>query len=182
MAEKFKKRLSRRAQERLNRALRTFDLTILGIVVVAAVCAVISFRGTTLINGYASSGFAYWFLVVVGAPPMLLINLFRTMRQMDIPAQGKYTELYLLSTVVFVWVTALWLTIRIIGKRNTKSQLLHISTRMAQIILFWGVFQICCWAITVGWNRGGNRFCRHDRTVQVKTEISAPAADDQKKK
>lgn len=170
MAEKFKKRLSRRAQERLHRALRAFDLTLLGLILTAVLCAVICyFRGADL-REHASSGFAYWFLVVVGYLPMLLVNVVRAIAKLPIPATGEHTELYLHCVVVLIWVTTLGLTVRILGKRNSKSQLLHIGTRIAQIILCWGVFQLCCWAITVGLNRGW-------RTVgkpQTKSEIVRP--------
>jgi len=172
MAEKYKKQLSRRAQERLNRALRAFDLTMLGIILVALLCTVICyFRGADL-REHASSGFTYWFLVVIGYLPMLLVNVVRAITKLPIPATGEHTELYLHCLVVLIWVTALWLTLRILGKRNTKSPLLHISTRVAQIILCWGVFQLCCWAITVGLNRGWRTVGR----PQTKTEISQPPA------
>ncbi len=173
MAEKFKKRLSRRAQERLNRALRSFDLTLLGLILTALLCTVICyFRGADL-KEHASSGFAYWFLVVVGYLPMLLVNAVRAIAKLPIPSTGEHTELYLHCVVVLIWMTALGLTLRTMGKRNTKSQLLHISTRVAQIVLCWGVFQLCCWAITIGLNRGW-------RTVgkpQAKTELAQPAGE-----
>ena len=155
MAEKFKKRISSRAQERLNRAVRAFDLSMAGLLLVAAVCGVISyFRGADL-AAHASSGFAYWFLVVVGYIPMLPVNLVRSICGMPIPAPGAHTELYLQSAAVFVWLIVLWLTFRTVGKRNGKSQLLHIATRVAQIFLCWGVFQLCCMGIAIGLNRGG---------------------------
>ena len=97
MAEKFKKRLSRRAQERLSHALRAFDLTMLGILLVAALCFAISyFRGADL-KAHASSGFAYWFLVVIGYPPMLFVNAVRATCGMAIPAPGPHGELFLVS-------------------------------------------------------------------------------------
>ena len=155
MAEKIKKRLSRRAQERLNRELRAFDLTMLGLLLVAVLCFVICFfRGADL-KAHASSGFAYWFLVVVGYPPMLLVNAVRAIWKMPIPAPGVHAELYLHSAAVLFLVVVLWLTFRILSRRNTKSPLLHIATRVAQIFLCWGVFQLCCVAITIGFNRGG---------------------------
>lgn len=172
MAEKFKKRLSRRSQERQNRALRTFDLTMLGMVIVTLVCAVLCyFRGADLKPG-ASSGFAYWFLVMIGYLPMLPVNIVRTIFGMPIPATGEHTELYLHSTAVLILLVALWLTIRVIGKRNTKSQLLHIGTRVAQLFLCWGVFQLCCWAITVGLNRGWRTA---GKPQTPKTEMTQPA-------
>ena len=168
MAEKFKKRISRRAQERLNRALRTFDLTMTALLLVTIVCGVFSYlRGADLKPG-ASSGFAYWFLVVVAYLPMMVINLFRTICQLPIPAPGEHTELYLHGIVAFVWETGLWVAIRIAGKRNTKSPLLHIGTRVAQIFLCWGVFQLCCMGIAIGLNRGGR--------ASVKTAITAKQA------
>jgi len=173
MAEKFKKRLSRRAQERLNRALRSFDLTMLGILAVVIVCTVICyFRGADL-KAHASSGFAYWFLVVTGYLPMLLINAVRAIFKMPIPATGEHAELFIHGIADVVWVAILWLTIRIAGKRNTKSQMLHISTRLAQIMLCWGVFQLCCVAIAIGWNRGGSHLCRGDRAAAKAEEQSA---------
>ena len=46
MAERYKKTLSRRNQERLNRALRSFDLAMLGVLIVTIVCEVLCyFRG-----------------------------------------------------------------------------------------------------------------------------------------
>ena len=157
MAEKFKKRISSRAQERLNRAVRTFDLSMAGLLLTAAVCGVISyFRGADL-AAHASSGFAYWFLVVVGYIPMLPVNCVRSICNMPIPAPGAHAELYLQSTAVFIWLTGLWLAVRTLGKRNGKAQLLHIATRVAQIFLCWGVFQLCCVGITIGFNRGGKQ-------------------------
>ena len=172
MAEKFKKRLSRRAQERLNRALRAFDLAMLSLLIVSIVCAVLCyFRGADLKPG-ASSGFAYWFLVVIGYLPMLPINIVRAIAKLPIPATGEHTELYLHGAAVLIWLAVLWLTIRLYGKRNTKSSLLHIGTRVAQLIFCWGVFQLCCWAIAVGMNRGW----RTAEKPQPKTESVQPAA------
>ena len=166
MAEKFKKRLSNRAQERLNREVRAFDLTMIGVLIVTVVCGVLCyFRGADLKPG-ASSGFAYWFLVVVGYLPMMLINLFRTICRMPIPAPGEHTELYLYGISAFVLLTVLWLTFRIVGKRNNKSQLLHICTRLAQIYLCWGVFQLGCVGIAVGLNRGGRASVRTEATAK----------------
>ena len=155
MADKFKKRLSRRAQERLDRELRNFDLSMLALVIVTIVCGVLCFfRGADLKPG-ASSGFAYWFLVVVGYLPMLIVNLFRTICRMPIPAVREHVELFLHGGSALFLVTASWLTFRIIGRRSNKTQLLIVCTRMAQIFICWGVFQLCCMGITVGLNRGG---------------------------
>ena len=172
--EKFKKRLSRRAQERLNRELRTFDLTILGILIVTIVCGVLCyFRGADLKPG-ASSGFAYWFMVVVGYLPMLPVNAVRAIAKMPIPATGEHIELYLYTIVDCIWVAVLWLAIRIAGKRNAKVQLLHIATRVAQIMLCWGVFQLCCWAIAVGLNRSW-RTAEKARPSGIRTQQTAVA-------
>ncbi len=144
MADKTKKRLSRRAQERLSRALRAFDLTMLGMVLVGAPSfAICYFRGADL-RSPAPSGFAYLFLVAIGYPPMLLVNAARELFGMPIPAPGAHGDLFLVGVTDLVWATGLWLTVRILGKRDTKSELLHVSTRLAQIVLCWGVFQLCC--------------------------------------
>lgn len=157
MAGKFKKRISSRSQERLNRAIRAFDLSAAGLLLTATVCGIISyFRGADL-AAHASSGFAYWFLVVIGYIPMLPVNCVRSICGMPIPAAGAHAELYLQSTVDLIWLIGLWLTFRTIGKRNGKSQLLHIATRVAQIFICWGVFQLCCVGITIGFNRGGKQ-------------------------
>ena len=166
MAEKFKKRLSRRAQERLDRALRAFDLTMLGILLVAVLCFAVSyFRGADL-KAHASSGFAYWFLVVVGYPPMLLVNAVRATFGMAIPAPGVHGELFLVSVTDLVWGLCLWLTLRSMGKRDTKSRMLEISTRLAQIMLCWGVFQLCCVVLAVSFNRGGRASVKADAAVR----------------
>ena len=163
MAEKFKKRISRRSQERLNRALRSFDRTMLGLLAVAVICFLVSyFRGADL-KAHASSGFAYWFLVVVGYLPMLLVNAVRAIFKLPIPAPGVHGELFLVSATDLVFGLLLWLAIRIWGKRDNKSELLQIATRLAQIILYWGVFQLCCVVLTINFNRGGGR-------AAVKTE------------
>ena len=155
MAEKFKKRLSRRAQERLNREVRAFDLTMLALLIVTVVCGVLCyFRGADLKPG-ASSGFAYWFLVVLGYLPMIVINLFRTICGMPIPATREHVELFLHGGSSLFLVAACWLAFRIVGKRNNDTQLLHICLRVAQIFICWGVFQLCCMGITVGLHRGG---------------------------
>lgn len=153
MAVKNKKRLSRRAQERLNRALRAFDLTMLGLVLVAVVCGVICyFRGADLKAG-ASSGFAYWFLVVTGYLPMLVVNCVRLAFRQPVPAAETAHEVVILTSTVVIWMAGLWIAFRIAGKRDTKSPTLHIATRLAQIVLCWGVFQLGCLAFTVSWNR-----------------------------
>lgn len=176
MAERYKKTLSRRNQERLNRALRSFDLAMLGVLIVTIVCEVLCyFRGADLKPG-ASSGFAYWFLVMIGYLPMLPVNVVRAIAKLPIPATGEHTELYLHSAVILIWLAALWLTLRTLGKRNFKSQLLHIGMRVAQIILCWGVFQLCCWAITVGLNRGW----RTAEKPAAKTEIAQQPAPPRK--
>ena len=173
MAEKLKKRMSRRSQERLNRALHNFDLTMLGLLLVAALCFLISyFRGADL-KAHASSGFAYWFLVVVGYLPMLLVNAVRAISDMPIPAPGVHGELFIVSAADIVFGALVWLTIRIMGKRDTKSQLLHISTRLAQIMLCWGAFQLCCVVLTISFNRGGKAV--YQSNSPGRAEAAAPA-------
>ena len=155
MADKFKKRLSRRAQERLNREVRAFDLTMIALLIVTVVCgALCYFRGADL-KPSASSGFAYWYLVVVGYLPMIIINLFRTICRMPIPSPVEHVELYLHGGSALFLTAACWLAFRISCKRGNRTQLLHICTRLAQIFLCWGVFQLCCMGIAVGLNRGG---------------------------
>ena len=132
----------------MNRALRAFDLTMLGLVLIAVVCGVICcFRGADLKAG-ASSGFAYWFLVVTGYLPMLVVNCVRLAFRHPVPAAEMVHEVVILTSTVIVWMAGLWIAFRIAGKRDTKSQTLHIATRLAQIVLCWGVFQLGCAAFT----------------------------------
>ena len=165
MAEKYKKRLSRRAQERLDHAVRVFDLTMLGIVLVSLICLVICFFLGTDLRGASPAGFAYWFLVVVACPPMLLVNTVRAVFGLPIPAPGAHGELFLQSATAIVWVVVLWAVFRILGKRDTKSQVLLVSTRLAQIMLCWGLFQLCCVVLTINFNRSTR--------AAAKTEVSA---------
>ena len=154
MAEKYKKRLSRRAQERLKHALRVFDFTMLGIVLVTLICLVICFFLGTDLKGASPAGFAYWFIVVVACPPMLLVNTVRAVFGLPIPAPGVRGELFLQSTTALIWVAVLWVVFRTIGKRDTKSQLLLVSTRLAQIMLCWGLFQLCCVVLAINFSAG----------------------------
>ena len=174
MAEKTKKRMSRRAQERLNRALRAFDLTMLGLIAVAVVSGVLCHSRGSALTANASSGFAYWYLVVVGYLPMWPVNGIRALMGLPIPAASLENELALLVATVLVWLTGLWLTIRIVGRRNNKSATLHIATRIAQIILIWGLFQLFCMATVIGWNRGGKVAYRH--SIAGRAEAAAKAA------
>ncbi len=178
MAEKMKKRTSRRAQERFNRALRAFDMTMLALMLTSLFCAAISFfRGADLVAN-ASSGFAYWFLVVVGWLPMLPVNAVRVLLNFPIPAPGEHTELFLLSAVVLAFLAAVWAALRIAGKRTGKISTLHVATRIAQIILCWGFFQIGCVAVTAGWNRGGRASVCSDASVKAAARAAAPAKTD----
>ena len=175
MAEKMKKRTSRRAQERLNRALRSFDLTMLALALMSLFCAAISFfRGADL-SAHASSGFAYWFLVVIGYLPMLPVNAVRALLGLPVPAPGEHAELLLLVTVVLAFLAAGWLVLRIASKRSGKEAGLHIATRIAQIVLCWGLFQIGCVAVTVGWNRGGRACVRTESTARTAPAVTSAA-------
>ena len=62
MAEKTKKRLSRRAQERLNQKLRAFDLTMLGLALVIVLSGVVCRLGDPSLESHAPAGFGVWFL------------------------------------------------------------------------------------------------------------------------
>ncbi len=167
MAEKMKKRTSRRAQERFNRARRSFDLTMLALAMTSLFCAAVSYLRGADLAANASSGFAYWFLVVLGYLPMLLVNAVRVLLNWPIPAAGEHTELSLLTAAVIAFLTATWLAVRIAGKRSGKVEGMHIATRVAQIILCWGLFQIGCVAITAGWNRGGSAVVRSDSKAKT---------------
>ena len=90
------------------------------------------------------------------------VNGIRALLGLPIPAASRVNELALLVATVLVWLTALWLAIRIAGRRSSKSATLHIATRIAQIILVWGLFQLFCMAAVIGWNRGGKVAYRHD--------------------
>ncbi|MBQ6353058.1 MAG: hypothetical protein IJJ28_07315 [Lentisphaeria bacterium] len=162
MAEKMKKRTSRRAQERLQRARRSFDLAMLALALTSLFCAAISYLRGADLAANASSGFAYWFLVVVGYLPMLPVNAVRALLNLPVPAPGKHTELLLLTVTVLVFLAVVWQAVRIVGKRSGKVTVIHIATRIVQIVLCWGLFQIGCVAVTAGWNRGGRAVVSRD--------------------
>ena len=167
MAEKMKKRTSRRAQERFNRARRSFDLTMLALALTSLFCAAVSYLRGADLAANASSGFAYWFLVVIGYLPMLPVNAVRALLNLPIPASGENAELLLLTAAVMSFLTAAWLAVRIAGKRSGKVEGMHIATRVAQIVLCWGLFQIGCVAVTAGWNRGGYAVVRSDSAAKA---------------
>jgi len=148
MAEKTKKRLSRRAQERLNHQLRSFDLVMLGLALTTAAAAAVCSFGTVDLGKSSAAGFAYWFLVVQSYLPLGLISGFRTLFRIS-PAAAAPGP-WMLAVADIVWCAVLWAVLRILGKRNNKSQLLHVSTRLALVVLVWGWFQLLCAVIAAG--------------------------------
>ena len=181
MAVKIKKRMSRRAQERLNRQLRVFDLTMLGLGVVTVAAGVICIYGKAALGGASASGFAFWYLVVQSCLPMGLLSGCKALLGLAPLAPGA-NEAGFLMAVDLGWFLVLWAVVRVLGKRNSKSQLLHVSTRVALVILCWGCFQLLCSVVFAGWNHGGlasyhRRFASPPETRQ---SLPAPAGKTDK--
>lgn len=161
MAEKTKKRLSRRAQERLNAKLRAFDLVMLALAVTIVLSGATCFFGEPSLSGHDPAGFSLWFLRVYAFPPLAVWHGVKALLKLPAGMSGGH-GLYILTAIAFVWNFALWLVIRIMGKLNNKSSLLHVSTRFAQMFLLWGIFQLLCVGTAAG--------CRHNMK-------KTPAAD-----
>ena len=170
MAEKTKKRLSRRAQERLNAQLRSFDLVMLALGVVIVLSGVVCFFGTPSFSGSEPAGFSLWFLRVYAVLPLAVWHGLKALLKLPGGMSRGY-GLYILPAIAFIWNFALWLVIRILGKRDTKSPVLHVATRFAQMFLLWGIFQLVCVGTAAG--------CRHHLSAPAgstaKTVSSAPA-------
>ena len=170
MAEKTKKRLSRRAQERLNAQLRSFDLVMLALALVIVLSGAVCALGNPSLGEHEPAGFALWFLRVYAFLPLAVWHGFKALLKLPGGMSCGY-GLYILPAIAFVWNFVLWLVIRIMGKRDSKSPVLHVSTRFAQMFLLWGVFQLVCVGTAAG--------CRHHMSAPAgsaeKTVQSAPA-------
>ena len=175
MAEKPKKRLSRRAQERLNAKLRAFDLTMLGLAVVIVLSGAVCFLGDPSLDAHDPAGFGVWFLRFYAFPPLGMWHGVKALLKLPGGMSRGY-GLYILPAIAFAWNFALWLVIRILGKRDGKSPVLHVATRFAQMFLLWGIFQLFCGGIVAG--------CRHNLGAPAdnaaKTVQSAPAETQSK--
>ena len=170
MAEKPKKRLSRRAQERLNAKLRAFDLTMLGLALLIVLSGAVCFLGDPSLDGHEPAGFGLWFLRVYAFLPLGVWHGVKALLKLPGGMSRGY-GLYIFPAIAFAWNFLLWLVFRIIGKRDGKSPVLHVATRFAQMFLLWGIFQLFCGGIAAG--------CRHNMGAPndnaAKTVQSAPA-------
>jgi len=170
MAEKTKKRLSRRAQERLNAKLRAFDFTMLALALVIVLSGAVCRIGDPALDSHDPAGFGVWFLRFYAFPPLGLWHGVKALLKLPGGMSRGY-GLYILPAIAFAWNFVLWLGIRVWGKRDNKSAVLHVATRFAQMVLVWGIFQLFCAGTAAG--------CRHnmgavaDRTA--KTVLSSPA-------
>lgn len=169
-----KKRLSRRAQERLNRQLRAFDLTMLGIGITTVAAGFVCAFGNTALGGANAAGFAFWYLIVQSYLPLGLLSGIKALFGLAPFAPGA-NEANFLVAVDLVWFLVLWAVLRMLGKRNGKSALLHISTRLAAVLLWWGWFQLLCAVVVAGWNHGG--LASYHRRLAAPAEIRAEAAE-----
>ena len=177
MAEKGKKRLSRRAQERLRRSLRTFDLTMLAVAATVAVAGFVCTFGHTSLDGANPAGFALWFLLMLSYPLLGTLSVVKALCGLP-PLVPGTSEAGFLVALDLGWCVFLWLLLRYLGKRHSKSALLHISTRIALVILCWGWFQLLCAAAMLGWERGGlasyHRKLYHQSDPQPVVIVSDP--------
>ena len=148
MAEKNKKRFSRRAQERLKCQLRNFDLVMLGLALTIVAAAALCSFGAVDLSKPNAAGFAYWFLVVQSYLPLGLVSGFRALFHATSPT--PVAGPWMLAVADLAWTAALWIVLRLLGKRNSKSRLLQISTQLALVILVWGWFQLLCAVIATG--------------------------------
>ena len=153
MAQKIKKRLSRRAQERLNQKLRAFDLTMLALAAVIVLAALVCRIGDPSLNGHDPAGFGVWFLRFYAFPPLGVWHGVKALLKLP-GGMSCGHGLYILPAVAFVWNFVLWLAVRILGKHYNKSSVLHVGTRFAQMVLVWGIFQLGCAGAAAG--------CRHN--------------------
>lgn len=183
MAEKTKKRLSRRAQERLKRQLRAFDLTLLGLGIATIAAGAICAAGSPALDRSGASGFAFWYLVVQSYLPMSVFGSVAAVAGVTLPAAGAAGAKFLVALDLGCYFV-LWLVLRVLGKRNNKSPLLHVSTRIALIVLCWGCFQLGCAVVVAGWKGGG--FASYHRVLtapgasQTAEAQAAPAPEAEK--
>lgn len=177
MAGKIKKRLSRRAQERLNRQLRAFDLAMLGVGITTAASGIVCAFGSTALDRPGAAGFAFWYIVVQSCLPMGILNGARALfgsSAFSPAADGPG----FLTAAVLIWDFVLWAVLRAVGKHNNKSSILHICTKFALVVFFWGCFQLLCAVVTAGWNRGGavQRQPQTAETSSAQAKIEAKTA------
>ena len=151
MAGKVKKTPSRRGQEKLNRALRRFDLATLGVVGLILLSCLSCWNARYHLGGSSAAGFVYWFLVVISYPVLIAGHLI--LDAAGIPTDfiaGR--EAPVLSGAALLFVVAVWGVTRSILKRRGDVNTLRVAGNFMLIFFAWGLFQIACGATMKAWH------------------------------
>lgn len=153
MANKNKKRLSRRAQERRSRLLKKFDLVMLGIGLNIVIAGFICLCGDTSLKAGGAASFSYWCLMVYSYIPMGVVAAVKSICSEPF-VSGVYAS-NLLAAVGFIWFLLLWLSVRTIACITNRMNILHVAFRIATVLLIWGWFQVICSAVVFTWRDSG---------------------------
>ena len=154
MAGKVQKSPSRRGQEKMRRALRRFDFIFLGAVVLLLISCAWCWNAEYCLRTGTPQGFAYWFLLLLAYPGLILCSLIN----LTVGADMSFitgAEAPVLGVSAFALVLISWLWVRIAMKRRWNPNGLRIAGNFMLIVLAWGIFQLGCGAAMAVWRQGG---------------------------
>ena len=154
MAGKVKKSSSRRGQEKMRRALRRFDLITLGVVALLLISCAWCWNAEYRLGTGTPQGFAYWFLLLLAYPGLILCSLIN----LTVGADTGFisgSEAPILAISAFALVLIAWFWVRMTMKRRWNPNGLRIAGNFMLIVLAWGVFQLACGAAMAVWRQGG---------------------------
>ena len=156
MAGKVKKTSSpsRRGQEKMRRALRRFDLITLGVVVLLLVSCAWCWNAEYRLGVGTPQGFAYWFLLLLAYPGLILCSLINLTVGADMSfITGAEAPVLGVSALALVLIS--WLWVRAAMKRRWNPNGLRVAGNFMMIVLAWGAFQLACGAAMAVWRQGG---------------------------
>ena len=154
MAGKVKKSSSRRGQEKMRRALRRFDLITLGVVVLLLISCAWCWNAEYRLGVGTPQGFAYWFLLLLAYPGLILCSLVNLTLGADMSFITG-AEAPVLGISAFALVLVSWFWVRLTMKRRWNPIGLRVAGNFMLILLAWGVFQLGCGAAMAVWRQGG---------------------------
>jgi len=166
MAGKVKKtNPSRRGQEKMRRALRRFDLITLGVVALLLISCAWCWNAEYHLGVGTPQGFAYWFLLLLAYPGLILCSLINLTVGADMSFISG-AEAPVLAVSAFALVAVAWIWVRATMKRRWNPNGLRIAGNFMMIVLAWGVFQLACGAAMAVWRQGGVNRHIHARSQQ----------------
>ena len=184
---KYHSILSRRGRERLQQAVRRFDIftTIMAFLLILAM--IVCNSHPYELGANRPDGFAAWLLLFLAYIPLEIVGLATWLLGLQNSALVhmlvEQHQTLALGIFDLAMLLAVWLVVHFYCSRRFGANFIRTATMIMTILVAWGTFQLGCMGAVVVWNRGGfaplhrhlHRVAEPQRVILVVPDKSGPS-------